>query len=116
MLALDVLVGKNAKYFDVLYGIGIGIAPFKKILHINLDFSMSYGIVAWNNFSGLLKPHIALHIPLTKKKEDKPQLLFVLSGGLFYRYSYKIIGFMGSDGYYKNSKGYFLNAGFALGL
>jgi hypothetical protein len=114
LMGLDGLIDKKLKFGDVLFGMGIGFAPFKKILHLNLDYSLSYGIVGWNNFSGLIKPYAMLHIPILRSKDKKRGVDLTLAAGYYNKYSYKIIGYLGSDAFYKNTSGYFFQGGISF--
>ncbi|MEW6469019.1 MAG: hypothetical protein AB1458_08855 [Bacteroidota bacterium] len=113
LMALDILFKKDFRFVDALFGGGIGIAPFKKVWMLNVDYSFSYGLCGWNNFSGLLKPNMSLCIPFHKK--DKAGLKLVLAAGVYYRYSYKLFGYLGSNEYYRNAKGFYFQVGLGLG-
>ena len=113
---VDILLSRNFKFTDVMFGGGVGFTAFEEKLRINVDYSVSYGIIGWNNFSGLIKPNITFNYPL-HKSEDAPVNFFAFVGaGWFYRYSYRLYSYWGSDDFYKNSQGYFVRLGFTVSL
>ena len=114
LIALDFFFEKDFRYTDVLFGEGISYVPFKRYLFINCDVTFSYGLCGWNNFSGMIKPSALFYIPCHKK--DNMGLELVFGGGVYYRYSYKLLHYLGSADFYKNYKGYYFQAGISYGI
>ncbi|KAF5035500.1 hypothetical protein DSECCO2_584970 [anaerobic digester metagenome] len=118
MVCFDLLFYPNGEFADVLFGQSYKYAPFKNYLFLNFEYKLSYGIAIWNNFSGMLKPGIELHIPLIRKTKDDVLIQYNLfaGAGFYQRFSGRIIGYLGHDRFYKEVNGYFLRVGFSLSV
>lgn len=106
---LSVIFQDNGMLSDVQFGMGIGFVPFKSILHINFDASLSYGISGWNNFSGFIKPHVQLHLPV--HTGELFQLQVLLGTGFYRRFSDRLLGYAGGSTFYTDSGGIFFQIG-----
>lgn len=101
---------------DVLFGMGIGYNPKESIFSVGFDYTLSYKMVFWNNFSGYLKPNISILVPLYKNQKKKYYVNLAMASGIYYRYSYKLIGLLGNENFYKNRGGTFLETGLVIKL
>jgi hypothetical protein len=113
--AFDLYFNNKMQFNDVMCGIGFEVYPFKQILSFGIDNSLSYGMVGFNNFTGIERAEIGLDIPVYYSKNKGISFNLHTSASYYYRYSYKLFNYTkAKDTYYKNYGGYAFDFGVSM--
>jgi hypothetical protein len=106
---LAIQFSPDINIFDLFYGVGFTIYPFKKIFSLSGNFNWGLSLFLFNHFSYIADIKANLDIPIYEGHNIS------LGAGLRHRNSLKMINWLNlDDSYYEIYNSYFFEIGYRL--
>ena len=104
---LSVPFSLDVKIFDLNYGLGFTVYPFKKIFSISGNFNFGWSIFIFNHFSYITDLKLNVDIPIYKGHNIS------IGSGLRHRNALRISNWLNLDeNYFKSYNSYFFEIGY----